>query len=112
MLNTKKMLTKIAENMNEPIKVVKFGWVVSNAGNAKTRILQGGNPSNSTNPSAVPSGYTFACWLQFISNGWVGCVTADNYMNQTVNLWISTEKPATTGESVQGWALYIRNDLV
>ena len=94
-----------------PIKTVLFGWVCSPAFSAGSRLIADASPSNSINPSDVPSGYTFVCWVQLTSVGWVGAPYMSSPNSVTSNIWSPTQKPATSGTSITGLALYIRSDL-
>lgn len=110
MLSTKKLIAKLLTEHTKPtIKAVRFGWVCSPAFNAGSRLLQNASPSNSTNPSDEPAGYTFLCWLEIASNGWVGAPYPANPTGRTTSIWCPTAKGATTGPSIYGVALYIKN---
>ena len=111
MVDVKELLAKTLENMHLPLKVVRFKWVCSSSYAAGSRLIQNANPSNSSNPSAKPSGYTFLCWIQIISVGWVGAIYAENPESETTSIWTASAKGSTSNESVQGIALYIRSDL-
>lgn len=111
MLNTKKTLTKVLANMKSPIKVVRYGWVSSPSATAGSRLIQSASPSNSQNPSDKPSGYTFKAWLMFTTSGWVGYVYPALPTTETTDIWTTSAKGSTTGVSIYGAALYIRNDL-
>ena len=99
---------------SQPIKVVQYGWVASPALSERTRVIPGANPANSFNPSDEPSSseYTFVAWITFTTNGWCGAVYPATPMSRTSDLWTATAKAATTGVSIYGTALYVRNDLL
>lgn len=99
---------------SQPIKAVQYGWVVSPAKNERTLLISNASPSNSANPSSEPSSseYTFFCWVQFITTGWVGSIYSAQPLQRTTNVWTASSKAATTGVSVIGVALYVRNDLL
>lgn len=99
---------------SQPIKVVQYGWVASSASSERTRVIQGANPANSSNSSDEPSSseYTFVAWILFASNGWVGAIYPASPTSRTTDVWTATVKAATTGVSIYGTALYVRNDLL
>lgn len=111
-VSLKELIKKILISMKSPIKVVQYGWVASPALNAGARILQNASPANSTSPSSEPSGYTFLCWLEFASTGWVGAPYGANPASRVTDIWSPTAKGGTTGVSIYGMALYIRSDLL
>lgn len=94
-----------------PIKVVQFRWQVSGSAPARSRLASGLSPSNSANPSDIPSGYSFVAWLEWGTGGWIGTPYAEFPLRETTAVWCYSDKPATTGESLYGVALYIRSDL-
>lgn len=99
--------------LDEPLKIVRFGWVVPNAVTAGSRALQNASPASSRNPEDIPTGYTFVSWLQFNPIGWVGALVGE-MSTETTEVWLATAKPATTAGSISifGYALYLRNDLI
>lgn len=103
-------LAEITSRKN-PIKVVQYGWWVSPTAAAGTRLLQNASPSNSTTPTE-PQGYTFLAWVQFASIGWVGAIYPSGPLNKATDIFTATAKPSTSGVSVIGTALYVRNDLL
>ena len=94
-----------------PVKVARFGWQISGSAAARSKLASGLSPSNSANPGDIPSGYTFLCWVEFTTSGWVGTPYAPNPMAETTEIWCYSDKPATTGVSLYGTALYLRSDL-
>lgn len=94
------------------LKTVSFGWVCSPAFSAGSRLIADASPSNSINPSDVPSGYTFVCWVQLASVGWVGAPYMSSPHSVVSTIWTPTQKTSTSGTSITGLALYIRSDLV
>lgn len=94
-----------------PVKVARFGWQISGATSARSKLASSISPSNSANPGDKPSGYTFLCWVEFTTSGWVGTPYAPNPMAETTEIWCYSDKPATTGISLYGTALYLRSDL-
>lgn len=113
-LSIKAVLAKITKSLNQPIKVVQYGWVVSPARNERTLLIPNVSPSNSANPSAEPSSseYTFVAWIMFTTAGWVGAIYPAAPMSRASDIWTATVKAATTGISIYGTALYVRNDLL
>lgn len=109
MLNIKKTLAKILKNIKQPIKVVRYGWQVSPAFSERSR-LSTVSPDNA-GVGSEPAGYTFLCWMEFTSSGWVGAMYGSASTSRATDLWTVTAKGATTGISVYGLALYIRSDL-
>ena len=105
MLDVKKLLAKILTNRPD-IKVVYFFWTMSPSASAGSRLLQNASPSNSSTPSAEPAGYTFVCWIDIWSNGWVGAPYASSPANRTTDIWTATAKSTTSGASIGGLALY------
>lgn len=100
-------------NVNStPIKLVRYGWTVSPASSAGTRIVPSASPTNSSNPGDKPSGYTFKSWVIFTTNGWAGAIYPSNPIGETTDIWTATVKGATSGVSIFGVALYVRSDLV
>ena len=94
-----------------PVKVARFGWQISGSAAARSKLASSLSPSNSANPGDIPSGYTFLCWVEFTTSGWVGTPYAPNPMAETTEIWCYSDKPATTGVSLYGTALYLRSDL-
>ena len=113
-VSIKAILAKITKSLNQPIKAVQYEWVVSPAKNERTLLIPNANPSNSSNSGSEPSSseYTFFCWVQFITTGWVGSIYSAQPLQRTTNVWTASSKAATTGVSVIGVALYVRNDLL
>lgn len=111
-VSLKELVKKILTNMKSPIKVVQYGWVASPSFSAGSRLLQDASPANSTSPNSEPSGYTFLCWMQFASNGWVGAPYAAAPTSSVTDIWSPTAKSTTSGTSIYGVALYIRDDLL
>lgn len=113
-VSIKAVLAKITKSLHQPIKVVRYGWVASSAYSERTLLISNASPANSSDPSAEPSSsdYTFFCWLMFTTNGWVGSIYPAQALSRTTNVWTASSKGATTGVSVYGTALYIRNDLL
>ncbi len=111
MVDVKKTLVKILATIKKPIKIVRFKWVCSSAVSAGGRLIYNASPSNSSDPVSVPAGYTFVCWVQFMSVGWVGAIYPENPDAVTTSIFTATAKSATSNESVQGIALYVRSDL-
>lgn len=109
MLNVKKLLYKMLTNIKTPLKVQRYGWVASPAVGARNRILTA-SPSNASEGTR-PSGYTFLCWIQFYSNGWIGAIYPSNPLNETTDVFTATDKSATSGTSICGIALYIRTPI-
>jgi uncharacterized repeat protein (TIGR02543 family) len=99
---------------SQPIKVEQYEWVASPAKNERTLLIPNANPSNSSNSGSEPSSseYTFFCWVQFKTTGWVGSIYSAQPLQRTTNVWTASSKAATTGVSVIGVALYVRNDLL
>ena len=95
-----------------PIKVVRYGWQISGSASARSRLASSLSPSNSANSGDIPSGYSFLCWIEFTTSGWVGTPYAPNPMAETTEIWCYSDKPVTSGVSVYGTALYIRSDLI
>lgn len=102
---------KIQFNGASIIKIVNFGWQFSGAFSAGNKIGTI-SPSNSLNPESVPSGYTFVCWINLVSQGWVGGVyAAAPYMQQS-DIYTTSAKGTTTGRSLNGLALYIKSECL
>ncbi len=114
MLSTKKLLYKMLAmlaNMKTPLKIQQYGWTVSPTFAERTRLLQNASPSNA-GEGTRPSGYTFLCWIQFYSNGWIGAIYPSSPTNETTDVYTATAKMSTTsGTSIYGIALYIRTPL-
>lgn len=113
-VSIKAVLAKITKSLHQPIKVVQYEWVVSPAKNERTLLIPNANPSNSSNSGSEPSSseYTFFCWVQFITTGWVGSIYSTQPLQRTTDVWTASSKGTTTGVSVYGIALYVRNDLL
>lgn len=94
-----------------PVKVVRYGWEIPGAASARSKLASSLSPSNSGNSGDIPNGYTFLCWIEFTTTGWVGTPYAPNPMAETTEVWCYSDKPATTGTSLFGTALYLRSDL-
>lgn len=102
--------TLLRAMLDEPIKIVEFGWVASVGYSAGAKVIALASPTNASTGTA-PSGYTFKAWLAMISVSWIGAPYAETPHYEATNIWTPTQKPSTSGVSIKGYALYVRNDL-
>ena len=93
MLDVKKLLAKILKQ-----KTVQARLVTSNI----NRVY--GNSASVTAPTV--SGYTFLCWAQVATIGWVGSVYPSDPLSVTSNMWNATTGQSGTGR-IDCLALYI-----
>lgn len=105
MLNLKKTLQKILQNLKQPIKVQVVSRVVTVA------QMDQGNLGEITAPTV--SGYTFLYWSMFSTAGWMGTIYPEYPTRATTNLFQGAQpnyKPSNDA-SLMALAMYIRNDI-
>lgn len=98
------ILDTMIDNMESPFTVVEVPWINSLAYSAGSKLQDASAPTL--------QGYTFMCWLNCVSVGWVGAPYFSEPLNPTSPIWSPTAKPATGGVSLRGYALMMKDELV
>lgn len=105
MLNLKKTLAKILQNMKQPIKV----QIVSRA--VTVAQMDQANIGNITAPTVT--GYTFLYWGVLSTVGWISSLYPE-YANRATTAVFQGALPrykSKADNSLRAVAVYIRNDL-
>ena len=105
MLDIKKTLSKILNNMKQPIKVQLVTRDVT------ATQQQASNIGTVSAPNI--SGYTFLCWGPIATSGWIASLYPVDPHQQSSVFWIGATPKYTssTTQNLTALALYIRSDL-
>jgi hypothetical protein len=76
----------------------------------QTGTITRAHGSNSNITAQTVAGYTFLCWLNVISNGWIGNLYIERPDLSSTRVWSSNYGYSDTGSGLYvAYALYVKN---
>lgn len=99
-MNIEQMLYVLWQKFKKPIKTATVSANVGRKFNSKVAL---------TAPTV--RGYTFLCWVEAYTAGWLGSIGIENPTAQTTNFWVNGTYYGEGTGVVWGMALYVRSDI-
>lgn len=97
MLNQKKLDIKMLNKLDSMLKIDSVSGTIAR---------QSGNYKSITAPTVA--GYTFLCWFNVASSGWLSSLTIENVTNTTTNVWNTITNGSGQGNFI-AYALYVKD---
>lgn len=97
MLNQKKLDIKMLNKLDSMLKIASVTNTISRSA---------GNYRSVTAPTI--EGYTFLCWFNVASSGWLSSLTIENATNTTTKVWNTITNGSGQGNFI-AYALYVKD---